>query len=285
MTGTSRPIDVLSDSTGETAERVVRAALLQFPQADVVIRRHARVRTQQRAEPILQRVANEGALLVFSVVSPELSQYIRAMSASLSIEAIDVIGAMIGRLENYLERQPVNRPGPLMPLGEEYFKRIEAVEFTVKSDAGRDPKSFLQADLILVGVSRTSKTPLATLLAQRGLRVANLTLVLDKKLPPEIQRAAQDRIVGLTIDVDSLVAMREARLAQLGMPSGTQYAVREHVQREIDHATRLFQANSSWPVVDMTGRSVEETAAIILEIMSETIVRARTRISGLAPKP
>jgi hypothetical protein len=278
-----RYIDVLSDSTGETAERVVRAALLQFPQADVTIRRHARVRTKRRAEPILRGAADDKALLVFSVVSPELSAFIYSMTVALRLEAIDVIGSVIGRLETYLQTAPVRRPGPLLPLGEEYFRRIEAVEFTVRADGGRDPKSFLQADLILVGVSRTSKTPLATLLAQRGLKVANFTIVLDKLLPSELKRAAQDRVVGLTIDADSLVAIRHERLERLGMPADTRYAVRGHVERELDYAERLFAGNPTWPVVDMSGRSVEETAGIILELMSERIAR-RSRISGLIPK-
>jgi hypothetical protein len=205
---------------------------------------------------------------VFSVVSPELSQFIHAMTAELHIDSIDVIGAVIGRLETYLGREPVHRPGPLLPLTEEYFRRVEAVEFTVRSDAGRNPRNFLNADLILVGVSRTSKTPLATLLAQRGLKVANLTLAIGAQPPAELWRAPQDRIVGLTIEVDSLCAIREQRLRKLGMPADTQYAVREHVSKEIHYAQHIFHDNPGWPVIDMTDRSVEETAGIILELMS-----------------
>ena len=260
-------IDVLSDSTGATAERVVRAALLQFPQSVVEIRLHTRVRTKARAEPILQRAARDGALLVFSVVSPELSAYVHQTTAQLHIAAIDVIGSVISKLETFLSQQPINRPGALLPLSEEYFRRIEAVEFTVKSDAGRDPTKFREADLILVGVSRTSKTPVATLLAQRGLKVANLTIVLGARTPSELQSAPQHRVVGLTIDTESLCAMREERLRNLGMPADAEYAVREHVERELAYASSVFESHN-WATVDMTGRSVEETAGIILEMMS-----------------
>jgi regulator of PEP synthase PpsR (kinase-PPPase family) len=260
-----RFIDVLSDSTGETAERVVRAALLQFPQSGVEIRRHPRVRTKQRAEPILDQVARDRSLLVFSVVSPELGEHIHRRTSELHIDAIDVLGAVIGRLETYLAREPMNHPGPLLPLSEEYFRRIEAIDFTVRSDAGREPRSLLEADIVLVGVSRTSKTPVAMILAQRGLKVASHTLVMGKELPPELQRAPDERVFGLTIDADSLCAMREERLRKLGMPADAQYAVRPHVERELAWAERVFSQHPAWRVVDMSRRSVEETASIVLE--------------------
>ena len=266
-----RIIDVVSDSTGETAERVIRAALLQFPQSEVAMRRHARVRTKERVEPILRQIAADRALLVFSIVSPELSGYIHQMTAELGIDAIDVIGGVIGKLETFLEDRPVQRPGPLLPLSAEYFRRIEAVEFTVKSDAGRSPKSLLKADLILVGVSRTSKTPLATLLAQRGVRVASLTLTSGTQLPAELADAAQDRIIALTIGVDSLYALRREQLEKLGMPDDPR--VRGHVEQEVHDAEALFAKHPSWRVVDMSGRSVEETAGIILELMNDRLPR------------
>jgi regulator of PEP synthase PpsR (kinase-PPPase family) len=262
-----RYIDVLSDSTGATAERVLRAALLQFPQSEIEIRRHVRVRTRDRAEPILRQVAADEALLVFSVVSPELSDFIHRKTGELRIDAIDVIGSVIRRLEAFLDEPPINRPGALMPLSEEYFRRIEAVSFTVKSDTGRDPRSFLKADLVLAGVSRTSKTPLATLLAQRGLRVASYTVVLGTPIPNELDRARN--VVGLTIDVDSLCAIRQERLLKLGMPEETQYAVRAHVEREIAYAETIFSAHPSWSVVDMSDRSIDETAGIILEMLAQ----------------
>jgi len=273
--GTARYIDVLSDSTGETAEKVVRAALLQFPQAGAQIRLHTRVRTKDVARPILERASREGALLVFTVVSPELREFLHAMTVELSVEAIDVIGSLIGKLGTFLEREPINLPSAMLPLSEEYFRRIEAVEFAVKSDDGKEPRNFKKADLILVGVSRTSKTPLSTLLAQRGLKVANLPLVLGVPPPRELAIAPQDRIIGLTIGIEELCAIRQARLRQLGMPPETNYAMREHVREELDFGTKLFREHPEWPVVDVTGRAIEETAVIILETMKERDDRAK----------
>jgi len=270
-----RFIDVVSDSTGETAEKVVRAALLQFPQAGAVIRLHTRVRTQDNVLPILERAASEKALVVFTVVSPELREYIHAMTSELKVEAIDVIGALIGKLSHFLDREPINMPSSMLPLSDEYFRRIEAVEFAVKSDDGKEPRNFKKADLILVGVSRTSKTPLSTLLAQRGLKVANQPLVLGVPPPPELEEANQDRIVGLTIGLDQLCEIRQARLRQLGMPAATNYALREHVKEELEYANRLFRAHPSWPVIDVTGRAIEETAVIILETLKDREERAK----------
>lgn len=262
-------IDVLSDSTGETAERVIRAALLQFPRATVEIRRHARVRTRERAEPILRRVSEDRALLIFSVVSPDLSGFVHQMTAALGIEAIDVIGGVIGKLQGFLRDEPVQHPGSLLPLSAEYFRRIEAVEFTVRSDATRDPQSLLGADLVLVGLPRTSKTPVAMLLAQRGLKVASLTLKPGVSIPEPVEGIPSGRVVGLTIGVDGLTEMRQEQLSRLGMPADAR--VREHVEREIRSAEAEFARHPGWPIVDMTGRTVDETAEIILEMVGATI--------------
>lgn len=281
MASQPRYIDVLSDSTGETAEKVVRAALLQFPQAGAQIRLHTRVRTKDVARPILERAAKESALVVFTVVSPELREFVHAMTAEMKIEAIDVIGSLIGKLGTFLDREPINLPSAMLPLSEEYFRRIEAVEFAVKSDDGKEPRNFKKADLILVGVSRTSKTPLSTILAQRGLKVANLPLVLGVHPPLELSEAPQDRVVGLTIGIEQLCAIRQARLRQLGMPQETNYAMREHVRQELEFANQLFRAHPEWPVVDVTGRAIEETAVIILETIKERDERARAAQSSL----
>jgi regulator of PEP synthase PpsR (kinase-PPPase family) len=275
-----RYIDVLSDSTGETAEKVVRAALLQFPQAGAQIRLHTRVRTKEVARPVLERAAREGALVVFTVVSPELREFMYAVTTELEIETLDVIGSLIGKLGTYLEREPINLPSAMLPLSEEYFRRIEAVEFAVKSDDGKEPRNFKKADLVLLGVSRTSKTPLSTLLAQRGLKVANLPLVLGVALPLEIGEAAQDRIIGLTIGIEQLCEIRQARLRRLGMPAETNYAMREHVRQELDFAATLFRTHPEWPVVDVTGRAIEETAVIILEHLKERDDRAKAARSS-----
>jgi len=262
-------IDIVSDSTGETAEKVVRAAMLQFPHSGAQIRMHTRVRTKDAARPVLERAAKDGALVVFTVVSPELREFIHVQSYELKIEALDLIGSLIGRLTTFLDREPINMPSGLLPLSDEYFRRIEAVEFTVKSDDGKEPRNFRKADLVLVGVSRTSKTPLSTILAQRGLKVANLPIVLGIEPPPELEEAPQERVVGLTIEINQLVEIRKARLKQLGMPIDASYGLADQVKAELDYARRIFDKHPHWPVIDVTGRAIEETAVIILESLKE----------------
>ncbi len=274
-------IDILSDSTGETAEKVVRAAMLQFPHTGARIRLHTRVRTREAARPILETAAAEGALVVFTVVSPELREFIHASSYELKLESVDVIGSLIGKLGVFLDRQPINMPSSMLPLSDEYFRRIEAVEFTVKSDDGKEPRNFRKADLVLVGVSRTSKTPLSTLLAQRGLKVANLPLVLGVEPPPELEEASQDRIVGLTIGLDPLVEIRKARLKQLGMSVDASYGLKEQVKEELEYAREVFAKHPAWPVIDVTGRAIEETAVIILETLKERDEATRTARAAL----
>jgi regulator of PEP synthase PpsR (kinase-PPPase family) len=265
----TRRVEILSDSTGETAEKVVRAAMLQFPHSGAIIRLHTRVRTPDAARPILELAAKEGALVVFTVVSPELREFIHAQSYELKVEALDLIGSLIGRLSIFLDRQPINMPSGMLPLTEEYFRRIESVEFAVKSDDGKEPRNFKKADIVLCGVSRTSKTPLSTLLAQRGLKVANYPIVLGAPLPPEIEEAQQDRVIGLTIEIDHLLEIRKARLKQLGMPMDASYGLREQVKQELDFARQIFAEHPQWPVIDVTGRAIEETAVIILESLKE----------------
>jgi regulator of PEP synthase PpsR (kinase-PPPase family) len=278
-------IDILSDSTGETAERVVRAAMLQFPHVmqagpsgpGMEMRIHTMVRSVDAAKPILEAAARDNALVVFTVVSPELREFIHAVSYELKLEALDLIGSLIGKLGTYFDSAPINTPRGMLPLSEEYFRRIEAVEFTVKSDDGKEPRNLKKADIVLVGVSRTSKTPLSTILAQRGLKVANLPIVLGVQPPNELEEAQQDRIVGLTLSLEPLLEIRKARLRQLGMSPDSAYGLRDQVKAELDYAQSIFAQHPTWPVIDVTGRAIEETAVIILESLKQREASAKVK--------
>ena len=260
-----KPIFVVSDSTGETAERVVRAALLQFPNHRVRVRLFTRVRTEQAAEDVLKRAAEAGAMVVFTLVDPELRERFHQIAQRVEIDAVDVIGALIHKVGGFLEAQPINVPTATLPLSEEYFRRVEAIEFAVKSDDGKEPRNFRKADLVLTGVSRTSKTPLSTYLAGRGLRVANCPLVLGVNPPAELFEVAPDRVIALTIEIEKLLEIRKQRLTQLGMPADANYGLRDHVKSELEFAHALFKENPGWTVIDVSGRAIEESATIILE--------------------
>jgi len=262
-------IFVVSDSTGETAERVVRAALLQFPEQRVRIRLFTRVRDPDAVREVLEKAKSSNAMVVFTLVAPDLREHFHEVAAEQRVEAVDVIGQLIHKVGNYLDAQPLNRPTATMPLSEEYFRRVEAIEFAVKSDDGKEPRNLRKADLVLTGVSRTSKTPLSTYLAGRGLKVANVPLVLGVPPPPELAEVPPERVVALTIKIEKLLEIRKARLVQLGMPPDANYGLKDHVRAELDYADEIFATQPTWMVIDVSGRAIEETATIILEALKD----------------
>jgi regulator of PEP synthase PpsR (kinase-PPPase family) len=264
-----RTIVVVSDSTGETAERVVRAALLQFPNRRARVRLFSRVRDREAVTDVLQKARDNDAMVVFTLVRPELREVFHAIARDQKVETVDVIGSLIHKVGGFLEADPVNIPTAEMPLSEEYFRRVEAIEFAVKSDDGKEPRNLRRADLVLTGVSRTSKTPLSTYLAGRGLRVANVPLVLGVDPPAELYEVPAHRVVALTIDLDLLLEIRKQRLQQLGMPTDANYGLREHVRAELEHANDIFRRNPGWMILDVTNRAIEETATIILEAFKD----------------
>ena len=267
-------IFVVSDATAETAERTVRAALVQFRGADTQVRVFSLVRDEDRISEIAELASEEGALLVYTIVNPEQRALIASRAESLGILSVDLIEPLMSTLTIVLEADPVGRPG-VPRLTEAYFKRIEAVEFAVKHDDGQAMNKLAEAEIILVGISRTSKTPLSTYLAQKGWKVANVPLVLELPLPPELERAAGQHVFGLTIDVASLMRIRRSRLRALNMPVTTDYARRDHIVRELAYARSVFDAHPAWPVIDVSQKAIEETAAIILRTVDE-----RRRKSG-----
>ena len=269
----ARQLFVISDATGETAEKVVRAALLQFSNVPVVIRMFTRVRLEQEMRQIVTRAHRESALVVFTVVSTTHREILRRLCDEENVEWVDLIGALMAKLSSFLGAQPRGVPGLLHTIGDDYFRRIEAVEFTVRNDDGREPRNLPKADLVLVGISRTSKTPLSTFLAQKGLKVSNVPLVLGIPPPAELFQIDQAKIFGLTIRAEELLRIRQNRLKHLGMTADTNYAQRDHINQEIAYAQTIFRQNPSWPVMDITGRAVEETAADILRLKKDRDAR------------
>jgi hypothetical protein len=276
-------IFVVSDSTGETAERVVRAALLQFPNHRVRVRLFTRVRSAEVASDVARKAADAGAMVVFTLVAPELRERFHEFANENQVVAVDVIGQLIHKVGTFLEAVPINVPTNTLPLSEEYFRRVEAIEFAVKSDDGKEPRNFRKADLVLAGVSRTSKTPLSTYLAGRGLRVANCPLVLGVQPPKELFEVSPDRVVALTIALDKLLEIRKQRLTQLGMPADANYGLRDHVRAELEFAHDIFKRNPGWTVLDVSGRAIEETATIILEMYKDREERERGPSSHAPP--
>jgi regulator of PEP synthase PpsR (kinase-PPPase family) len=278
MADTPKRVFILADGTGETAEKVAWAALTQFRSIEVETRAFTRVRSKLEIREIMERAASEGAFVVYTVIDPEHRDHIQRLSEELRVEVADLMGWLIVRLGSYLSAKPLLAPGIQHQLDDGYFRRVEAVEFAVKNDDGQAPHNLHRADMILIGLSRTCKTPLSMYLAHKGLKVANVPLVPDIPPPPELFQIDQEKIYALVIDLNSLARVRSERLKHLGLPPDAEYAAREHIARELRWCRELYARHPTWPVIDTSGRAVEETAAEMMRIKGERDARqAATR--------
>lgn len=271
--GDTKTVYILADGTGETAEKVATAALTQFRSIDVTTVIFTRVRSKIEIREIIEKAARDGAFVVYTVIDPEHREYIQRLATETGIEVADLIGSLVVRLSKYLESTPLLTPGIQHQLDEEYFQRIEAVEFAVKNDDGQAPHNLHRADIVLVGLSRTSKTPLSMYLAHKGIKVANVPVVPEIPPPPELFQIDQEKIYGLIIDLNSLSRVRSERLRHLGLPPDAEYAARENIARELRWCREFFARHPTWPVIDTSGRAVEETAAEVLRIKHEREAR------------
>ena len=259
-------IFIVSDSTGNTAEKVTQAALRQFDAEDIKLEIFPRVRTTDAIESLVEKAIEASALVAHTIVDAENRQHLQDLCEEADIENLDLIGPLLSKLSGLLRSEARAEPGGLHEVNEEYYRRIEAVDFAVKNDDGQHPRNLRKADIILVGISRTSKTPLSTYLAQRGYKVANVPLVMGIEPPAELFSVDQKKIFSLSINGEALFRIRQARLQSLGMPADTAYGMQDHIAKESQYARQIFEANPHWPVIDVTDRAIEETAAELLSL-------------------
>lgn len=265
-------IYIISDGTGETAATMIRAALVQYLDAEINIVRSKNVRTESQVESVIADAFENQGIIIHTVVSPQLKQVIQEQSAAKGLLSVDLIGPLLQTLDEYFGGAPGQRSvGILRMVDDRYFKRIEAIEYTVKHDDGKCLTDLADADIILVGISRTSKTPLSIFLSHKGWKVANIPLVLNSKLPKELFEVDQRKIVGLLIDTDSLSKIRRNRLEKFGQDPGGEYARISYIEKEIEYAQDLFRQNRRWPVFNVTERALEETAAEIVRVISSRL--------------
>ncbi|MFW5896666.1 MAG: pyruvate, water dikinase regulatory protein [Bacillota bacterium] len=259
---------VVSDSVGDTAESVARAAMSQF-QANSdprIIRRIPFVNSRDRVEEAVRQVLREGGgLIVYTLVVPEIRRHMDEVCARAGIDTVDLMGPVMDSMENLLGRKPRQEPGIIHRMDEQYFRRVAAVEFAVKYDDGKDPRGFLLADVVLVGVSRTSKTPVCMYLAHREKRAANYPLTPEITPPRELY-LARDRIIGLTISAEQLQEIRRERIRRLGLKANSAYDDPRRIREELSFAREIF-SELECPVIDVTHKAVEETATTVLEMM------------------
>lgn len=258
---------MVSDSIGETAELVARAAASQFNGGNVDIRRFPHIDSEDAIYEVIQAASARKSMVAYTIIVPELRHLLRHHAERSGILAVDIMGPMMEALQSMTGIEPKLQPGLVHRLDEEYFRRVEAVEFAVKYDDGRDPRGVFRADVVLIGVSRTSKTPVSMYLAHRRLKVANIPLVPEIPPPKELFEIPASKVVGLTVSPSELHDIREERLKTIGLATDANYASLERILLELEYADSVFK-RLGCPVVDATHKAVEETAVRVLEIIN-----------------
>jgi [pyruvate, water dikinase]-phosphate phosphotransferase / [pyruvate, water dikinase] kinase len=260
-------LHLVSDSTGETVHSLARACLVQFDEAQAIEHVWSMVRTKSQIDRVIGGVEANPGVVLFTLVNDALRQQLQQGCRRLQVPAIPVLDPVIGALASYLGRQSQGLPGRQHLLDNEYFGRIDAMNFALAHDDGQSPWGIDDADICLVGVSRSSKTPTCLYLANRGVKAANVPFVPGVPLPPELLAATRPLIVALTNDPERLIQLRRNRLSLLQHDEATDYTNLDAVRNEVREARRVF-AEQHWPVIDVTRRSIEETAAAILRLLA-----------------
>ncbi|MCF3941793.1 pyruvate, water dikinase regulatory protein [Oceanobacillus alkalisoli] len=263
--GKKPTVFILSDSVGETAELVVKAGLSQF-NGDYKIIRIPYVEDKGTIQEYLQIAKEQQAMIGFTLVNPELRDYLNEEAKRIGIEAIDIMGPAMDAMGKYFKKEPRLEPGLVHKLDEDYFKRVEAIEFAVKYDDGRDPRGIARADIVLVGVSRTSKTPLSQYLANKRIKVANVPIVPEVEPPEELFEVAREKCIGLRISPEKLNEIRKERLKALGLGNQATYATIKRINQELEYFDKVIE-KIDCEVIDVSNKAVEETANIILQMI------------------
>ena len=270
-------LHLVSDATGETLSSVARACLVQFDQVEPIQHLWWLVRGQGQVSRVVAGIEMEPGVVLATLMQGAVRSLLEEACRQLRVPFIPVLDPVMAALSSYLNVEFGAQPGRQHVLDAEYFARIDAMHFTLAHDDGQLLDGLTDADVVLVGVSRTSKTPTCMYLANRGVKAANIPLIPGMPPPPELLAARQPLIVGLTKEPKSLADIRRSRLRFLNQRVETDYADEDHVKQEVSDARRLF-ARQGWPVIDVTRRSIEEAAATILQMLT-----ARRESAGLPP--
>jgi len=262
-------LHLVSDSTGETLITVARAAAAQYAHVHPVEHVYPAVRTNRQLDRVLNEIENEPGVVLYTLLEQDLIARLEDKCRDVGVPCLSILGPVLHLFHSYLGTESTHRVGAQHMLNAEYFKRIDALNYTMLHDDGQMPDGLNGADVVLVGVSRTSKTPTSIYLANRGVKTANIPLLPGMALPPQLEQAMQPLVVGLTANPERIVQIRQNRL--LGLKAhrdDDQYIDRQAVAEEVAFARRLC-AKHNWPMIDVTRRSIEETAAAIIALLAE----------------
>ena len=277
-------LHLLSDSTGETLEMVAKAALAQFDGSAITRHFWPMVRSQQHLDRILAEIAANPGLVLFTLVNAETRARLEARCLALGLPVVPALDAVTDALEDLLGQRAKARPGRQHAMDAAYFERVEAIQFTIAHDDGVGSENWEEAQIVLAGVSRSSKTPTSIYLANRGYKTANVPIVIESPPPSALFDLRRPLVVGLTTAPERLVQVRRNRLLSIGQAPETAYVDAERVAAEVHYARRMF-ADNGWPVIDVSRRSIEETAAAVINLYNEREAAGEDAVDGAGTKP
>lgn len=257
---------LISDASGETIRSLTRACLIQFDDVPKIEHHWSMIRTRRQLRPVLEGIQADPGMVLYTLVNNAIRDYLETECKRMNVPCVSALDPVMAALADYLGTESKGRPGQQHQLDAEYFDRIEAMDFALATDDGQRARDFGKADVVLVGVSRTSKTPTCIYLANQGVKAANVPFVPGTPLPEALTDRKDMLIVGLTKDPNRLVQIRRSRMRMLRQEDETDYTDPELVKREVRDAHRYF-VEHGWPVIDVTRRSIEETAAAILGLL------------------
>lgn len=257
---------VLSDSIGETGELIARAAARQFIPENYDIKRFPFISDEKEIREIFDEAVSGESIFIYTTVLKDIKNLIDELGKAKNIPTIDVMSPPMKSIENILGYAPKREAGLIRRIDEEYFKKVEAVEFAVKYDDGKDPRGIEKADICLIGISRTSKTPLSMYLANKNFKVVNVPLVPEIGVPDELYKKDRRRIIGLVADAKKLIEIRSERLRTLGLKNSANYASVDRIQKELEYSMEIMM-DVKCEIIDVSAKAIEETASIIIEYM------------------
>lgn len=267
-------LHLVSDSTGETVASVARACMAQFDGVDAEEHVWSLVRTKGQLEKMIASLDTHPGVVMFTLMDPTMREELRQACGKRGLPCIPILGHVIRELSNYLNQEATGHTGAQYELSEDYFARINAINFALDHDDGQATWEMEQSDIVIVGPSRTSKSPTCVYLAYRGYRAANVPYVPGCPLPDNLTSLKQPLVVGLTIGGERLIEIRTSRLIAMNQDTNTDYVNEDRVREEIENSKRLFRAQG-WPVIDVTRRSVEETATLIIQYRQRQVEKRR----------
>lgn len=254
---------IISDSTGETAINYMKSVTSQFPDLETKIIRKPDIKTKAEIDQIMDEL-DKDSVIVITVANKDLALHVRERAKEKDLTVLDILSYGINKFEKLTGKKAIREAGLTRTLSSGYFKMIDAIEFAIKYDDGKDPRGFLESDIVLVGVSRTSKTPTTMILATKNFKVANLPLVPESKLPQELFEVDPDRVIGLVIDPDKLSNIRAERTKTMGIVGESKYFDKERIREELAYAKEVFK-DLDCKVIDVTENTIEQTATEIVQ--------------------